>query len=46
MINLKDRDKVKNNNNKKINKIYHIKKELFPYKYYLYSIFLKNLGVS
>ena len=43
-----DQDKVENNNRIKISKIktYYNKKKLFPYKYYLCSIFMKNIGVS
>ena len=34
------------NNKKKINKRYYIQKTLFPYKYYLCSIFIKNIDIS
>ena len=40
-------DKNKFINNKKIkNKTYYIQKTLFPYKYYLCSIFIKNIDIS
>ena len=44
----KDEDKVENDNRIKIPKIktFYNKNKLFPYKYYLCSIFMKNLGVS
>ena len=45
---IEDKQKVKNNNNINIsqNKKYYIRKQLFPYKYYLYSKFWKNIGIS
>ena len=40
-------DKNKFTSNKKIkNKTYYIQKTLFPYKYYLCSIFIKNIDIS
>ena len=40
--------KKKNKENKSIKKIktHYVKKSLFPYKYYLLSIFIKNIDVS
>ena len=49
IFNLEDQihDKVKNNSLKISKKnSYYIKKKLFPYKYYLCSIFMKNIGIS
>ena len=45
---IEDKQKVINNNNINIsqNKKYYIRKQLFPYKYYLYSKFWKNIDIS
>ena len=47
IFNLEDQDKIPNNNSIKILKNKTIyKKTLFPFKYYLCSTFMKNLGIS
>ena len=43
---MEDKYPEKVNKNISKNKIYYIKKKLFPYKYYLCSVFMKNIGVS
>ena len=41
------KEKIKNNNIKEAKKqTYYVRKKLFPYKYYLYSLFIKNINVS
>ena len=41
------KEKIQNNNIKKARKqTYYIKKKLFPYKYYFYSIFIRNINIS
>ena len=42
---LKNNNNIDNNINTK-SKILYIKKKLFPYRYYLYSIFIKNINDS
>ena len=43
---LKDKKNTNNNHVLKIKKTSYIKKTLFPYKYYLCTIFIKNIDIS
>ena len=46
IFNMEDKYPGKVNKNISKNKAYYINKKLFPYKYYLCSVFMKNIGVS
>ena len=43
LFNFEDKN---NNNTKPKNKVHYIKKKLFPFRYYLCSFFMKNIGVT
>ena len=46
ILNVEDKDKNIKSIKISLNKTYYVKQKLFPFRYYLCSIFFKNIGIS